>query len=957
MVCLVRSLRFTAISVCKTQEGICAFLFIVILNDLYEGHINLRRSIMNYGKKGVRKRQQTLHSKSTRWGKKIGFTFIQLCLLAIIAAGIIGISAGIGIFKGVLASAPDMSNIDVTPTGFSTFVYDIENNQTAKLVSTNSNRIPVTIDMVPEDLQHAFVAVEDSRFYSHNGIDIKGIIRAGVIGLQNVAKGGSFTEGASTITQQLLKNNVFTDWTSEDSFADRLKRKIQEQYLALELEKIMDKDTILINYMNSINLGQNTLGVQAASMRYFNKSVSDLNLSECAVIAGITQNPSKFNPITHPDKNAERREKVLGDMLEQEYITQEEYDAAMADDVYSRIQIADSENEDSTVNTYFVDALTDDVLEDLIAAGYNETQANTLLYSGGLKIYSTQDPKIQRICDEAFADESNFPANTKWYLNYELTIEKSNGDRENHSTEMFRSYWKENRSTNYNLIYTSQEEAYQDIELYKEAVMSPGDEVLGENVSLTPQPQVSLVVEDQSTGCIVAMVGGRGAKLASRTLNRATDTTRQPGSTFKVVSTYAPALDSAGLTLATVMNDAPFNYADGRPVANWYGESYRGLSSLRVGISQSMNIVAVKTLTQITPRLGFDYLTNFGFTTLEESKEINGKVYSDIQQALALGGITNGVTNEELNAAYACIANSGTYIKPKLYTRVVDHDGNIILDNTTPQSRQVIKETTAFLLTDAMVDVVTSGTGGAVNFGGMAIAGKTGTTSDYNDVWFSGFTPYYTATTWAGFDNNVKLSGDEKNLAKKLWRAVMSKIHEDLPSESFSVPSGIVTATVCSRSGKLPIEGLCNGTLRTEYFAEGTVPTATCDVHYAGQICQYCNLPAYESCPFKAEGVIELTPVEDISLQSGSATSGQPAPQPPETVGEDGTVTPAPTPAANMCPHSPEFFANPDWEAVVNAQRVEIEQRALAAQQAAQQAAAEQAAAEQQPQPEQPPAQ
>lgn len=957
MVCLVRSLRFTAISVCKTQEGICAFLFIVILNDLYEGHINLRRSIMNYGKKGVRKRQQTLHSKSTRWGKKIGFTFIQLCLLAIIAAGIIGISAGIGIFKGVLASAPDMSNIDVTPTGFSTFVYDIENNQTAKLVSTNSNRIPVTIDMVPEDLQHAFVAVEDSRFYSHNGIDIKGIIRAGVIGLQNVAKGGSFTEGASTITQQLLKNNVFTDWTSEDSFADRLKRKIQEQYLALELEKIMDKDTILINYMNSINLGQNTLGVQAASMRYFNKSVSDLNLSECAVIAGITQNPSKFNPITHPDKNAERREKVLGDMLEQEYITQEEYDAAMADDVYSRIQIADSENEDSTVNTYFVDALTDDVLEDLIAAGYNETQANTLLYSGGLKIYSTQDPKIQRICDEAFADESNFPANTKWYLNYELTIEKSNGDRENHSTEMFRSYWKENRSTNYNLIYTSQEEAYQDIELYKEAVMSPGDEVLGENVSLTPQPQVSLVVEDQSTGCIVAMVGGRGAKLASRTLNRATDTTRQPGSTFKVVSTYAPALDSAGLTLATVMNDAPFNYADGRPVANWYGESYRGLSSLRVGISQSMNIVAVKTLTQITPRLGFDYLTNFGFTTLEESKEINGKVYSDIQQALALGGITNGVTNEELNAAYACIANSGTYIKPKLYTRVVDHDGNIILDNTTPQSRQVIKETTAFLLTDAMVDVVTSGTGGAVNFGGMAIAGKTGTTSDYNDVWFSGFTPYYTATTWAGFDNNVKLSGDEKNLAKKLWRAVMSKIHEDLPSESFSVPSGIVTATVCSRSGKLPIEGLCNGTLRTEYFAEGTVPTATCDVHYAGQICQYCNLPAYESCPFKAEGVIELTPVEDISLQSGSATSGQPAPQPTETVGEDGTVTPAPTPAANMCPHSPEFFANPDWEAVVNAQRVEIEQRALAAQQAAQQAAAEQAAAEQQPQPEQPPAQ
>ena len=900
---------------------------------------------MNYGKKGVRRKQQALHSKSARWGKKIGLTFVQICLVAIVSAGIIGASAGIGVFKGVLASAPDISNVDVTPTRFSTFVYDIENNQTAKLVSTNSNRIPVTIDMVPEHLQHAFVAVEDARFYIHNGIDIKGIVRAGVIGIQNVLKGGSFTEGASTITQQLLKNNVFTDWTSEDSFADRLKRKIQEQYLALELEKVMDKDSILINYMNSINLGQNTLGVQAASMRYFNKSVSDLNLSECAVIAAITQNPSRYNPITHPEENVKRRQKVLDDMLEQGYISQQEYDQAMADDVYSRIQIADSENEDSAVNTYFVDALTDDVLEDLIAAGYNETQAYTLLYSGGLKIYSTQDPKIQKICDDAFADESNFPANTKWYLNYELTIDKSNGERENHSTEMFRSYWRENRSASYNLIYTSQEEAYQDIELYKEAIMAAGDEVFGENISLTPQPQVSLVVQDQHTGYVVAMEGGRGAKLASRTLNRATDTTRQPGSTFKIVSTYAPALDSAGLTLATIMNDAPFNYADGRPVANWYGESYRGLSSLRTGIAQSMNIVAVKTLTQITPRLGYDYLTNFGFTTLEESKEINGKIYSDIQQALALGGITNGVTNEELNAAYACIANNGTYIKPKLYTRVVDHDGNIILDNTMPQSRQVIKETTAFLLTDAMVDVVTSGTGGSVNFGGMAIAGKTGTTSDYNDVWFSGYTPYYTATTWAGFDNNVKLSGDEKNLAKKLWRAVMSQIHEELPSQSFSVPAGIVTATVCSRSGKIPIDGLCSGTARTEYFAEGTVPATTCDVHYAGQICQYCSLPAYEGCPFKVEGVLELTPVEDLSLQSGSASaSGQPAPPPTETVGEDGTVTQTPSTPTNMCPHSPEFFANPEWEAVVNGQRAEMEQRALAAQQAAEAAAQQQAA-------------
>lgn len=900
---------------------------------------------MNYSKRGVRKKQKALNAKGGKWGKKLGFTFVQVFLLFLISIAVVGASAGIGVFKGILATAPDIGNIDVTPSGFSTFVYDIEGNQTAKLVSTDSNRIPVSMDMVPEDLAHAFVAVEDARFYDHNGIDIKGIVRAAAVGIRNKFH---FSEGASTITQQLLKNNVFTDWTSEDSFADRLKRKIQEQYLALELEKVMDKDDILINYMNTINLGQNTLGVQAASLRYFNKSVSDLNLSECAVIASITQNPTKYNPITHPEDNADRRKKVLNDMLEQGYISQEEYDEAMADDVYSRIQIVDSETGESTVNTYFVDALTDDVLEDLIAAGYNETQAYTLLYSGGLKIYSTQDPAIQAICDEVFADESNFPENTKWYLNYDLTVVQENGDRRNYSTEMFRSFWREAK-TGYNLIYTSQDEAYMDIELYKEAILGPGDEVFSETISLTPQPQVSLVVEDQSTGYVVAMEGGRGAKSGSRTLNRATDTTRQPGSTFKVVSTYAPALDSAGLTLATVIDDAPFNYANGRPVANWYGEAYRGISSLRDGIRDSMNIVTVKALTWITPQLGFDYLINFGFTTLEERKEINGEIFSDIQQSLALGGITNGVTNEELNAAYACIANGGTYIKPKLYTKVLDHDGNVILDNTTPQSKQVIKETTAFLLTDAMVDVVTSGTGGSVNFGNgnMAIAGKTGTTSDYNDVWFAGYTPYYTATTWAGFDNNVKLSGDEKNLAKKLWRAVMSRIHEDLPSQSFSVPSGIVTATVCSRSGKLPIEGLCNGTLRTEYFAEGTVPTETCNIHYAGPICNYCLLPATEFCPFKVDGVRELPLIEDASLLSGSPNATT------EVVNEDGSVSTVPAEqTGNICPHNMEFFANPDYEQIIAAQQNEINIRNAEAAAAAAQAA--QAANPEAPPPEQP---
>ena len=867
---------------------------------------------MNYGKRGAAKKKKALRSKSKKWSKRFALTFFKAILLLILAVGIIGVCGGLGVVKGILASAPD-TDIDVSPSGFSTFVYDAEGNQIAKLDAEGSNRVPVSMDKIPENLAHAFVAIEDARFYEHNGIDIKGIIRAGFIGLTS----GHFSEGASTITQQLIKNNVLTSWTSESEkgFAVKVKRKIQEQYLAITLEKQMDKDKILENYMNTINLGQNTLGVQAASKRYFGKNVWELNLSECAVIAAITQNPSRYNPITHPEKNAERREKVLGDMLEQGYISQSEFDEALGDDVYSRIQIVNEETGETAINSYFVDALTEMVMEDLEAAGYSETQAFSLLYSGGLKIYSTQDPTIQAICDEVCSNEENYPDGTTWYLNYQLTIQHANGETNNYSKEMLEDYLKQNGSDKkYPLLFSSQDDAYAAAENYKASLLQDGDEVLAEKISMTPQPQISMTIEDQSTGNVVALVGGRGAKEANRTLNRATSTTRQPGSTFKIVSTYAPALDSAGLTLADVFVDAPFNYANGKPVSNWYSSGYRGICSLRDGIRDSLNIIAVKTLTSIKPQLGYDYLQNFGFTTLVESEERNGQIFSDIQQSLALGGITHGVTNMELNASYATIANGGTYIKPKLYTKIVDHDGNILIDNTAGESRQVIKESTAFLLTDAMVDVVTSGTGTSVNFGGMSIAGKTGTTSDYNDVWFAGYTPYYTCTTWTGYDNNAKLSGKngERNLAKTLWRATMSKIHENLENKAFNVPADIVTATVCSQSGKLPIPGMCDETLKTEYFAKGTVPTETCDVHYQGMVCEYSGLPATEFCPFGVPGTVTMTPALDAAL-SGNVNQNA-----------DGT-------AANQCPHNAAFFADPNANAIIAQQQLELDARHMLA--------------------------
>lgn len=878
---------------------------------------------MNFGKRGIVKQAKTLNSGTSKWGKKLSLFGLYIMLSLIIGLVIIGASAGIGVFNGIIATAPDIGNIDVTPSGFSTFVYDTDGNQIAKLVSTDSNRIPVTMDMVPENLTHAFVAIEDERFYDHNGIDIQGIIRAAVKGITS----GHFSEGASTITQQLLKNNVFSGWTNESKLQS-VKRKIQEQYLAIQLEKNMSKEDILINYMNTINLGSNTLGVQAASLRYFNKPVSELTLSECAVIAGITQNPSKFNPITHPDKNAERRNKVLKNMLEQGYISQIEYDQAMADDVYSRIQNVNQETGgDDTVNSYFVDALTNEVLEDLMAAGYTETQAYTLLYSGGLKIYSTQDPKIQKICDDVYLDESNYPEGTKYLLSYKLSVQSADGTVTNHSSEMYSAYYKE-QNKNFNMLYSSKEDAEAAIEAYKEAVMNEGDTVLAERIDLTPQPQVCITIEEQSTGYIVAMVGGRGEKTASRTLNRATDSYRQPGSTFKVISTYAPGIDSAGLTLATVFNDAPFAYSNGTLVRNWWGSEYRGLNNVRTAIRDSMNVIAVEAITLITPQLAFDYLKNFGFTTLVEHEVINGKPFSDIQQATALGGLTKGVKNYELNAAYAAIANGGVYIEPKLYTKVVDHDGNVIIDNTEAKSKRILKETTAFLLTSAMQDVVNGGTGSSVNFGTTAIAGKTGTTSDYVDVWFAGYTNYYTATTWTGYDNNAKMKDSaEKNFSKTMWRKVMSKIHEDLPYSSFSVPDGIVSATVCSRSGKQPIAGLCDGTLYTEYFEEGTVPTASCDVHYAGTMCAIDGLPATENCPFKTTGVFELTPEVPPALQSGFVDY-TPANSAYTTVTDENGNT---TQVLNTCHHTYEFMMQEGIDGI------------LAQEQAAAQAAAAQA--------------
>ena len=790
---------------------------------------------MNFGKNQTLKKKDRLVSSSPIFGRKMGFSFLKVLFFTLITSGVICVCLVLGVINGLLDSAPDISDVNIMPSGYATLVYDANGNQLQKLTSSSSNRMSVSIDRIPENMQHAIVAIEDERFYEHNGIDARGILRAFVKG---VANGFHFDEGASTLTQQLLKNNVFTNWTHEGKI-ERFKRKFQEQYLALQLEASLTaegentKEVILENYLNTINFGAGTYGVQAASQRYFGKNVEDLTLSECTVLAAIPQNPTRYNPITHPADNSQRREKVLTNMLNQGYIDQGQYQEALMDNVYERIQETESALPQEEPYSYFIDELIEQVISDLqIQKGYTEVQARNALYSGGLRIYTTQDPYIQEICDEEYADPDNFPADSQIGIDWALSVKKADGKTQHYSVEMMRLYFK-NTDPDFELLFDSVEEAQSYIDAYKASVVLPGESIIAERTNFSPQPQSSLTIIDQKTGYVKALVGGRGEKTASLTLNRATYTYRQPGSTFKVLSTYAPALDQ-GMTLATTFEDEPYAYADGTRVRNWLTESYHGPTTIRYAIEQSINVVAVKCLTTITPQLGFDYLQNFGFSNLVTEETINGQIFSDIHQPLALGGITYGVSNLELTAAYAALANGGTYIKPMFYTRILDQEGNVILENT-PQTTSVVKESTAYLLTSAMEDVVKQGTGTALQLDDMTVAGKTGTTSAYNDVWFAGYTPYYTCAVWAGYDNNEKLSpeGIGRSYHQILWRKIMNRIHENLPDIGFSEPSSVTEATVCEISGKLASSG-CPTV--TEYFERSTLPTQRCTSHrdYSG---------------------------------------------------------------------------------------------------------------------------
>ena len=487
---------------------------------------------------------------------------------------------------------------------------------------------------------------------------------------------------------------------------------------------------------------------------------------------------------------------------------------------------------------------------------YTETQAMGAIYSGGLTIYSTQDSEMQRICDEELNNPENYPKNVKYQLDYQLTIAHPDNSEDSYSFSDLKKWYEENGEP-IKSYFSSEKSARKVISPFRRSMLRTNDRVIAESIHTILEPQASFVLMDQNTGEIKALAGGRGEKQEDRYRNRAIDVTRQPGYAFGILSTYLPAIDTTGQTLGTVQDDSEYYYpGTDQLVANTYGDSYRGLTPLRDAIMNSVNVIAVKTLDQVTPRVGYDYLLNLGFSTLVDGySDETGRTVTDISLPMALGKLTKGVTNRELTGAYAALAGGGVYRKPLLYSRIVDRDGKTLIDHSSTSATRVMKESTAWLLTDALRREVTDIEAGHVSFreSDMVVAGAPGITDKGSDLWFVGYTPYLTAGIWCGFDGNA--SQKDTTYHEDLWRKIMEQVHEGYDTAyTFPRPKEIKVANVCTKCGKLAIDGLCEDAVggscaRVEFFTPETLPVDSCDCHVRCRICKSSGMLAGEGCP------------------------------------------------------------------------------------------------------------
>ena len=700
----------------------------------------------------------------------IGRVIGTLVLIGIITSGILACFAAMYIRTVILPDKyVDATAFEMNLT--STIYYTDPATGAEKELRTlhgGENRVLVELEEIPQNLINALVAIEDQRFWKHHGVDWRRTTGAFV----NMFIGMRDTYGGSTITQQLIKNMTQNDEVT-------VKRKILEIFQALEFEKNYDKPEILEMYLNIIYLGESCYGVGSASLTYFGKPVSELSLAECASLIGITNNPSRYDPYISDytrEQNKMRQETILYEMMDQGYISQEEYDAAVAEEL---VFVKSDEGQSSTAYTYYEDQLIREVIADLQESqGWSEQYATQMVYNGGLKIYSCINVNVQAAVDEVYQNLENFQGAS------------ANGQ----------------------------------------------------------QLQSAITIIDNTTGDIVAVAGGVGEKEGSLTLNRALSQ-RQPGSAIKPVAVYAPALEAGAITPATVVDDSPYSNqgTNGAPWPSNVTNTYRGLTTVYEAVQDSINTVAVKVLSNyITPQFSYDFLVNnMGIDAdhlVVEREASDGRILSDIGPAqLALGGLTDGVTTMEMAAAYATFPRGGVYIEPRTYSRVLRDDGSLLLDNTQ-ETHVAMKDSTAWYINYMLQNVMNNGSGTRAKFSGMTMAGKTGTTSNRVDLYFVGYTPYYTAAVWSGYDIQERMSSTLQQQSATTWRLVMSKVHEGLENKSFPTPAaGLVQKEVCLDSGQTPGDA-CRNDPRgsrtiTLTFVNGDVPTGFCDVHTEQEVC------------------------------------------------------------------------------------------------------------------------
>lgn len=740
-----------------------------------------------------------------------------LALIGVVTGAFLGCFAAVYIKTAVMPNTQlDLSDYMLDENSV-IYYQDKDTGLYVELATLHGDKNTEWVDLedIPEDLINAVVAIEDKTFWNHHGINWR---RTGGAVL-NMFLSMSDTYGGSTITQQLIKNLTQYDDVT-------VTRKIQEIFTALELEKNYSKDEILELYLNVIFLGDGCYGVQSAAKKYFNKDVSELSLAECASLAGITNNPSLYGPhstievlryqcdecgkwITNlsdtcekcgardsyntskmwyaEDWNKARQETILYEMANEDnevvYITVAERDAAIAEPLAFIDGNSDSDDDgtedESNYNSWYVDAVINEVIDDLAEkTGLEHRVVKKMVFSGGLSIYTNYDPEIQAAVDEIYGDRSNL-------------------DHVSKSGQQIKS---------------------------------------------------AITIVDNSTGYVVALAGDVGEKEGDLIWNYATDSPFQPGSSFKPLSVYAPALEMGLITPGTVIDDNPFLLTDGDETTVWPkndGADYKGLTTIQQGVARSLNTIAVRTLGLVTVEASYQFLTErFGFTTLEPGRwTSSGEWKSDIDEApLSMGGLTNGVTTFEMAAAFATFPRNGVYTEPTTYLRVENIDHEVLLDNT-PEDKTVIKDSTAFYMNELLTYAVESGTGTPARISGMTVAGKTGTTNTSYARWFAGYTPYYTGVVWVGYENNERITGFSKNPAVVMWQKVMNLIHEDLEDKPFESTVETVRETICLDCGKLAIAGVCDADIRGENrtkamtYVKGDEPVEFCTCHVAITVC------------------------------------------------------------------------------------------------------------------------